>query len=71
MLQFQREGYSHQQATRLPEASGPGPEPERLRGAYLDLLKLCLCDLGGASTTSVWQAPSWSRGSAAAGPTTG
>jgi hypothetical protein len=31
----------------------PGPEPEALRRAYLDLLKLCLCDLAGSSTTSV------------------
>jgi O-methyltransferase len=30
-----------------------GPKPDRLRGAYLDLLKLCLCDLAGTSTTSV------------------
>lgn len=34
-------------------AAGPGPEADALRRAYLDLLKLCLCDLGGPSTVSV------------------
>jgi O-methyltransferase len=58
MLDFEREGYSHRQPTRQPSAAGPGPEPERLRSAYLDVLKLSLCDLGGASTTSVWKDPS-------------
>jgi O-methyltransferase len=29
-------------------------DPEQLRVAYLELLKLCLCDLGGTGTTSVW-----------------
>jgi Macrocin-O-methyltransferase (TylF) len=34
-------------------APGPGPHAEELRRAYLELLKLCLCDLGAPSTTSV------------------
>lgn len=43
--------------TREILAAAPAPEAERLRVAYLDLLKLCLCDLAGAGTTSViWNA---------------
>jgi O-methyltransferase len=34
-------------------ARGAQADPEELRIAYLDLLKLCLCDLGGATTASV------------------
>jgi O-methyltransferase len=37
-------------AARRPAAAGPARD---LRTAYLDLLKLCLCDLAGASTMSV------------------
>ena len=37
-------------ATPLPAAAGPG---EDVRAAYLDLLKLALCDLAGDGTTSV------------------
>jgi O-methyltransferase len=44
---------AHLAAARKPRAAGPGPEPETLRRAYLDLLKLALCDLAGASTLSV------------------
>ena len=40
-------------AARPARAAGPGPEAAALRRAYLDLLKLSLCDLVGASTTSV------------------
>jgi O-methyltransferase len=40
-------------AARTPQAHGPGPETVALRHAYLDLLKLCLCDLVGTSTVSV------------------
>lgn len=40
-------------AARAPGAAGPGPEPEALRAAYLDVLKLCLCDLAGTRTASV------------------
>ena len=41
------------QAAREPTATGPGPDPESLRLAYLDLLKLTLCDLAGTATMSV------------------
>jgi uncharacterized small protein (DUF1192 family) len=47
-------------AARAARAVGPRPEPEALRNAYLELLKLCLCDLGGASTLSVSK---WADGS--------
>jgi hypothetical protein len=40
-------------AARDPSARRPRPEPEQLRQAYLDLLKLSLCDLVGTRTTSV------------------
>ena len=36
-----------------PHTAGPGPAPDEHRHAYLGLLKLCLCDLAGASTMSV------------------
>lgn len=38
---------------RAISARGPRHDPEALRAAYLDLLKLCLCDLGGTTTASV------------------
>lgn len=41
------------QAARAPSASGPTDDPEQRRLAYLDLLKLCLCDLSATTTTSV------------------
>ncbi len=34
-------------------AAGPQADLEGLRGAYLDLLKLCLCDVASTRTTSV------------------
>lgn len=40
-------------AARSPQAVGPTADAEGLRRAYLDVLKLCLCDLGGTTTTSV------------------
>jgi O-methyltransferase len=40
-------------AARAPRAAGPRPDVERLRAAYLGLLKLALCDLAGPSTASV------------------
>jgi len=40
-------------SVREPGATGPGPDVERLRSAYLDLLKLSLCDLTGTTTVSV------------------
>jgi O-methyltransferase len=41
------------EAARRARAAGPAADAEALRRAYLDLLKLCLCDLAGAGTTSV------------------
>lgn len=41
------------ETARNPQASGPGSDPESLRVAYLDLLKLSLCDLAGTGTMSV------------------
>jgi hypothetical protein len=40
-------------AARAPHARGPHPDAESLRLAYLDLLKLTLCDLAGTRTSSV------------------
>ena len=40
-------------AARAAQATAPAPGAEALRHAYLELLKLCLCDLAGASTVSV------------------
>jgi O-methyltransferase len=40
-------------SAREIRAAGPGPDREPLRRAYLELLKLSLCDLTGSSTTSV------------------
>ena len=40
-------------AARDPRATGPTADAEGLRRAYLDLLKLTLCDLAGAGTGSV------------------
>jgi Macrocin-O-methyltransferase (TylF) len=42
---------------REPRAGAPGPDPEALRRSYLDLLKLCLCDLAGTTTVSVGPTP--------------
>jgi O-methyltransferase len=42
---------------REPRAARPGPGTEALRSAYLDLLKLCLCDLTGPTTVSVGPRP--------------
>jgi hypothetical protein len=41
------------QAARAARAVGPQPGSAALRSAYLGVLKLCLCDLGGTSTASV------------------
>jgi O-methyltransferase len=43
------------ESARAPRATGPGPDAESLRVAYLELLKLALCDLAGSGTTSVWK----------------
>jgi O-methyltransferase len=42
------------QQDRAARAVAAAADPETLRLAYLELLKLCLCDLGGTGTTSVW-----------------
>jgi hypothetical protein len=39
----------------VPRGVAAGPDAEALRHAYLELLKLCLCDLGGTGTISVWK----------------
>lgn len=39
--------------TRPIRASGPGADPDEIRAAYLELLKLTLCDLANARTESV------------------
>ena len=44
-------------AAREVRAAAPGPAPEQLRRAYLELLKLSLCDLTGSSTASVGAMP--------------
>jgi hypothetical protein len=44
---------AHLDAVRAPRAAGPRADREALRTAYLELLKLALCDLVGAGTTSV------------------
>jgi hypothetical protein len=41
------------EAARDPKAAGPQSDAGSLRVAYLDLLKLCLCDLTGTATMSV------------------
>jgi hypothetical protein len=40
-------------APREIRAAGPGPAVDALRSAYLDLLKLSLCDLAGAGTQTI------------------
>ena len=44
---------AHLAGAREPRAAGAAADVEALRTAYLDLLKLCLCDLTGSSTVSV------------------
>ena len=44
---------AHLAGAREPRAAGAAADVESLRAAYLDLLKLCLCDLTGSSTVSV------------------
>jgi O-methyltransferase len=40
-------------AAQEPRAAPPGPDADALRRAYLDVLKLAVCDLVGHQTTSV------------------
>jgi O-methyltransferase len=42
---------------REPRVAAAGADAESLRRAYLELLKLCLCDLAGTSTISVGAMP--------------
>jgi O-methyltransferase len=44
---------THLATARAPRAAGPGADAQTLRVAYLDLLKLSLCDLTGPTTISV------------------
>jgi O-methyltransferase len=44
---------AHLAGAREPRAAGAAADVGALRTAYLDLLKLCLCDLAGTSTVSV------------------
>lgn len=52
---FENAAFSGWQPARELRARPPSPDAESLRAAYLDVLKLCLCGLGGTSTTSVWR----------------
>jgi O-methyltransferase len=46
-------GFLDRGSSRQIEAVGPGPDAQATRAAYLDLLKLALCDLAGAHTLTV------------------
>jgi O-methyltransferase len=45
------------ESVRDPRATRPGADADELRRAYLELLKLCLCDLVGTTTASVGSLP--------------
>jgi hypothetical protein len=45
---------ANERPDRAPRAVAASADPDALRRAYLELLKLCLCDLAGTATTSVW-----------------
>ena len=47
----------HLATARAARADGPAADAGTLRTAYLDLLKLCLCDLAGSTTISVGAMP--------------
>jgi O-methyltransferase len=47
--------FSGSMTPREARATAPGPDADRLRTAYLELLKLSLVDLAGTTTVSVWQ----------------
>jgi O-methyltransferase len=55
LSQGRKRVFSGWKGLREPRAAGPGPDAGTLRRAYLDILKLCLCDLGGTATVSVWK----------------
>lgn len=56
-FRFEHSGFSGFLPFRELKASGPSDDPEQLRKAYLDVLKLCLCDLHGTTAVSVWRDP--------------
>ena len=49
--------HAHLAGAREPRAAGAAADVESLRRAYLDVLKLALCDLAGTSTRSVGAMP--------------
>jgi O-methyltransferase len=56
-FRFEHSGFSGFLPFRELRATGPTRDPEQLRKAYLDVLKLCLCDLHGTTAVSVWRDP--------------
>jgi O-methyltransferase len=52
-----RHAQEHLATARAARAHGPAADAGTLRAAYLDLLKLCLCDLAGSTTISVGALP--------------
>ncbi len=54
-LSYKNKVFSGTQARRAVRALAASADRNDLRAAYLDLLKLSLCDLCGTSTTSVWK----------------
>ncbi len=54
-LSFEHGAHTGSFDVREARATAPAPGAQALRTAYLDLLKLALCDLCGASTISVWK----------------
>lgn len=54
-IKFENTAFAGWQPFRIIQAAGPSSDPDALRTAYLDLLKLSLCDLAGSTTVSVWR----------------
>ncbi|HEX6458653.1 MAG TPA: TylF/MycF/NovP-related O-methyltransferase [Thermoleophilaceae bacterium] len=54
-IKFENTAFAGWQPFREIRAAGPGADVHSLRTAYLDLLKLALCDLTGTTTVSVWR----------------
>jgi Macrocin-O-methyltransferase (TylF) len=55
VLRFEHRGGSGELTVRDARARAPAPDADALRTAYLELLKLALCDLCGPSTISIWK----------------
>jgi O-methyltransferase len=55
VLRFEHRGGSGEFTVRDARATAPAPDADALRSAYLELLKLALCDLCGPSTISIWK----------------